>query len=42
MMDVNGGNMGRRLQKETHVHEHTIAAQLHHLAQLENRYSITT
>ena len=38
MMGVNGGNMDRRLQKETHVREHTIVAQLHHLAQLENKY----
>ena len=38
MMAVNGENMVKKSQKETHVHEHTIDALLHLDVPLENRY----
>lgn len=38
MMDVNGGSMDKKLQREILALELTIAAQLHHHVQLENRY----
>lgn len=42
MMDANGENMDKRLQKETHALEHTIAVLWHLHAQFENRYLILT
>lgn len=41
MMDANGGNMDRRLQKEIHALELIIVALLLLPVQLENRYKLT-